>query len=165
MGKQRFPVTAAIRVLRAANATFEPVVYDYVERGGTTASSSALGVAEHSVIKTLVMADEVGEPLVVLMHGDRSVATGRLAKAAGVKKVTPLAPKLAEKFSGYRVGGTSPFGLKRSMPIYAEATIAHLEQLHVNGGKRGFLVRMTGAELVRVLSPVLVEVSDVRAHP
>ncbi len=160
MAKAKAPVTAAIRVLRAQAVQFEPHFYDYVERGGTTTSSSALGVDEHSVIKTLIMQDDAKKPLCVLMHGDCSVATGVLAKTIGVKKVQPCDPKVAQKHSGYVVGGTSPFGLKKSMPIYAEASIQQLATLYINGGKRGFLVSMSATELTRVLQPTWVSVAQ-----
>ena len=155
----KLPVTAAIRFLRAAGATFEPAHYAYVERGGTAASSAALGVPEHQVIKTLIMQTEKKEPLIVLMHGDNSVATGSLARAINAKKVTPCSPELAQKFSGYRVGGTSPFGTRKVMPVYAESSIRTLELLCINAGKRGFLVKLSGAELERVLQPIWVSVA------
>ena len=155
----KLPVTSAIRFLRAADATFEPAQYVYVERGGTAASSAALGVPEHQVIKTLIMQTEKKTPLIVLMHGDNSVATGSLARAIGTKKVTPCSPELAQKFSGYRVGGTSPFGTRKAMPVYAETSIRTLELLCINAGKRGFLVKLSGAELERVLHPIWVSVA------
>lgn len=163
MAKAKFPVTPAVRALRAAKATYEPHLFDYVERGGTAASSAALGVDEHQVIKTLVMERAGGEPLIVLMHGDRAVATGVLAKALGAKKVRPVAPALAQKLTGYQVGGTSPFGLARPLEVYAESTIAPLERLLINGGKRGFLVSMSGRELERLLAPTWVEVAQPRS--
>ncbi len=163
MAKQlKIPVTAAIRALRAASAEFEPHLYTYEERGGTAASSRELGVDEHAVIKTLVMQDDTGAPLVVLMHGDCEVATGVLAKAIGCKKVTPCDPATAERHSGYQVGGTSPFGLRHAMPVYAESSIAELDRLYINGGKRGLLVSMIPDELVRVLDPVWVEAAQPR---
>lgn len=158
MGKKnKTPVTMAIRALRAAKAEYTPHMYRYEERGGTTVSSQELGVDEHCVIKTLVMEDEQGTPLVVLMHGDLEVATGVLASTIGCKKITPCDPDTAEKHSGYQVGGTSPFGLQMDMPIYAESTIQELEELYINGGKRGFLLSMTPAELQRVADPIWVE--------
>ena len=141
---------------------YEPHLYDYVERGGTSASSAALGVDEHVVIKTLVMEDQARKPLVILMHGDRDVATGLLAKAIGAKKIVPADPKAAQRHSGFVVGGTSPFGLKTPMPVYAEETIASLPALYINGGKRGFLVSMSGAELARLLSPTWVQAAQPR---
>lgn len=160
MAKTRYPTTQAVRALRAASATYEPHLYDYEDRGGTAASSRALGVDEHAVIKTLVMEDESGTAYVVLMHGDREVSTGALARHLGCKRTSPCAPNTAEKHSGYQVGGTSPFGLRTAMPILAESTIAELDTLYINGGKRGFLVQMTGAELARVLQPTWVDVAQ-----
>ncbi len=157
--KSRPPVTPAIRALRAADAEFDMHLYRYVERGGTAASSEALGVDERQVIKTLVLEDQDGAPLVMLMHGDREVATGLLARQIGAKKVTPCDPATAEKHSGYQVGGTSPFGLRNPLPIYAEATIRDLETIWINGGKRGFLVSMSPEELSRIAKPVWVEAS------
>lgn len=156
----KFPVTPAVRALRAADANYEPELYDYVERGGTHASSAALGVEEHCVIKTLILIREDRSPLCVLMHGDREVATGVLAKAIGAKKISAADPKAAEKHSGYRVGGTSPFGLRTNMPIYVEETILKLPRLYINGGKRGFLVRMSGEELQRVCALTVVQVAQ-----
>ena len=158
--KTKFPVTPAVRALRASDAVYAPHLYDYVERGGTRASSEALGVEEHCVIKTLILVREDRSPLCVLMHGDREVATGVLAKTIGAKKITAADPKLAEKHSGYQVGGTSPFGLRTPMPVYAEETILALPALYINGGKRGFLVCMSGAELRRVCEPVVVHVAQ-----
>jgi len=157
--KVKTPVTAAIRALRAAKAEFEEHLYDYVEKGGTRASSAALGVDEHAVLKTLVFEDETGTPLVVLMHGDFEVSTGALAKHLGCKRITPCEPKVAERHSGYQVGGTSPFGLSRPMRLYAESTIQQLPRLWLNGGKRGFLVSMTPAELARTLPLAWVQVA------
>lgn len=154
------PVTPAIRVLRAANADFTEHLYDYVEKGGTRASSAALGVDEHAVIKTLVFEDEGGAPLIVLMHGDREVSVGVLAKHLGCKRISPCDPKVAQKHSGYQVGGTSPFGSSTTMPIYAESSIQALERLFINGGKRGFLLSMSPAELSRVLRPVWVQAAQ-----
>lgn len=160
MSKEKAPVTMAIRALRDAHVTYEEHLYKYEEKGGTAASSKALGVDEHCVIKTLVMEDESGEPLVVLMHGDCSVATGVLAKQIGKKKITPCDPDTANKHSGYVVGGTSPFGFKREVVVYAEETIFELERIFINGGKRGFLVSMDPAELDRVLKPVWVSAAQ-----
>ena len=157
MGKKdKYPVTSAIRVLRDAKVDYEPHLYTYEERGGTAASSRELGVPEHAVIKTLMMEDESGEGLVILMHGDLEVSVGLLAKAISKKRVTPCQPARAEKSSGYQVGGISPFGQRTPLPIYAEESIQSLDRLWINGGKRGFLVSMTPQELGRVLQPVWV---------
>lgn len=133
--------------------------FEYVEHGGTSASSSALGVPEHEVVKTLVMENESGEPLIVLMHGDRKVSTKELARAARVKRVFPCKPEVATRHSGYLIGGTSPFGTRKRMPIYLQKTVLDLPRIYINGGRRGYLVGMESAELVRLLSPVLVDVA------
>lgn len=131
--------------------------YRYEERGGTAVSSRALGVDEHSVIKTLVMEDERKQPLIVLMHGDREVSTKNLARQIGRKTVTPCSPEVAQKHTGYLVGGTSPFGTRKAMPVYLERSIAALDRIYINGGRRGFLVSLSPADLVRVLAPTLVD--------
>ena len=120
-------------------------------------SSRELGVDEHSVIKTLVMEDENKKPLIVLMHGDREVSTKNLARQIGAKTVSPCAPDVAQRHTGYMVGGTSPFGTRKPLPVFMEKTIADLERIYINGGRRGFLVSMAPADLIRVLSPTLVE--------
>lgn len=155
---EKAPVTAAIRVLRAHNVAFTEHLYAYEERGGTATSAKALGVSEHEVVKTLVMEDDQKKPLIVLMHGDLSVSTKNLARHLGKRSIEPCKPEVANRHSGYVVGGTSPFGTKREMPVYMERTIAELPRIFVNGGKRGFLVAMAPADLVRVLSPELVTV-------
>lgn len=149
----------AIRALRAAGVAFLPHLYPWEPRGGTAASSRALGVQEHLVIKTLIFEDDRREPLCILMHGDREVSTKNLARQLGKKEVSPCKPEVADRHSGYQVGGTSPFGLRRQMPIYLERTIAALPVLYINGGARGFLVELSPAELVRVLAPALVDVA------
>ena len=159
MAHDRFPATQAVRVLREHGVAFTHHPYAYEERGGTEVSARELGLDEHAVIKTLVMEDERKRPLIVLMHGDREVSTKNLARFLGVKSVAPCAPAVADRQSGYQVGGTSPFGTRRAMPVYAERTIAALAYLYVNGGRRGYLVGMPASELVRVLKPVLVEVA------
>ena len=151
------PVTQAIRVLREQQVSFSEHLYKYEEKGGTRISARELGVDEHCVIKTLVMEDEHKKPLIILMHGDREVGTGMLARQIGAKKVSPCDAKTADKHSGYQVGGTSPFGTKTAMPVYMEAGITALARIYINGGKRGFLIGLTPAELMRVLQPVLVE--------
>lgn len=157
--KSKAPVTAATRLLRAAAVSYEECLYDYVEHGGTAVSAQALGVDEHAVVKTLVMEDDSGNPLIVLMHGDRSVSTKNLARLLGVKQVKPCAPEVAEKHSGYRVGGTSPFGTRRKMPVYVQESVLALDRMYVNGGHRGFLVGISPADLVRVLQPTPVDVA------
>jgi Cys-tRNA(Pro) deacylase len=158
--KDKTPVTSAIRVLKQAGVSYEECLYDYVEHGGTTVSAEALGVDEHAVVKTLVMEDDARQPLIVLMHGDRSVSTKNLARAIGAKLVQPCDPVVAEKHSGYRVGGTSPFGTRKRMPIYVQESILALDRIYINGGHRGFLVGISPDDLVRVLQPVAVDVAN-----
>ena len=158
MAKEKVPVTAAVRQLRAEKVAFSDHLYAYEEKGGTAASSRELGVDEHTVIKTLVMEDENRKPLIVLMHGDLQVSTRELARVIGVKLVSPCSPETAQKHSGYLVGGTSPFGTRHPMPVYLEESIAGLPKIYINGGKRGYLVGMVPAELIRVLKPQPVSV-------
>jgi Cys-tRNA(Pro) deacylase len=152
------PVTPAVRALRAAGVDYTEHVYRYEEHGGTRVSARELGVDEHAVVKTLVMEDDTRAPLVVLMHGDLEVSTKQLARAIGCKHVEPCKPDVANRHSGYLVGGTSPFGLRKAMAIYVERTILGLPRLYINGGARGFLVGIASADLVRVLNPTPVEV-------
>ena len=151
--------TPAIHVLRKHNVPFVEHEYRYEDRGGTRVSARELGVDEHAVIKTLVMQDDRGDPLIVLMHGDRDVSTKHLARQIDRKSVTPCEPAVAQKLTGYLVGGTSPFGTRRVIPVFLERSILELERLYVNGGRRGFLVSLTPPDLVRVLQPTLVEVA------
>lgn len=152
-----YPVTMAVRVLRQHGVEFTPHLYVYEAHGGTRVSSAALGVAEHAVIKTLIFEDDAKKPLCVLMHGDREVSAKNLARQIGVKGVAPCAPAVADRHSGYQVGGTSPFGLKRAMPVYCEKSVPELARIYINGGARGFLVGIDPRELVRVLKPTLVD--------
>ncbi len=149
----------AIRALRAAGVAFVPHLYPYEPRGGTRASSEALGVPEHSVVKTLIFETERGDPLCILMHGDREVSVKQLAREIGTKSVAPCAPEVADRHSGYQVGGTSPFGLRRAMPIYMQSTILDLPRIYINGGARGFLVELDPRDAQRVLAPALVDVA------
>lgn len=151
--------TPATAFLKKNGVTFTEHLYEYEERGGTRMSSEKLGVAEHSVVKTLVMEDESKKPLVILMHGDREVSTKNLARQLGKKRVEPCKPDVAERHSGYQVGGTSPFGLRKPMPVFVEKTILDLERIYINGGRRGFLVGLDPKELVRVASASPVEVA------
>ena len=148
---------SAIPVLKRHHVMFTEHEYRYEERGGTAVSSRELGVDEHSVIKTLVMEDENKKPLIVLMHGDREVSTKNLARQVGAKTVSPCAPDMAERHTGYTVGGTSPFGTRKPLPVFMEKTIADLDRIYINGGRRGFLVSLSTTDLIRVLSPALVE--------
>jgi Cys-tRNA(Pro) deacylase len=159
MAKHKQYVTAAVRVLRQAGVTFEDHPYDYVEGGGTGRFAAEAGVDEHLVLKTLVMEDETGNPLIVLMHGDKEVSTKTLARKVGTKVIRPCAPAAAEKHSGYQVGGTSPFGTRRPMPVYCEQSVTTLPRIYVNGGRRGYILSMETTELLRVLQPLLVAVA------
>jgi Cys-tRNA(Pro) deacylase len=150
--------TPATAQLRAAGVDFTEHVYGYVEHGGTAESARQLGWPEHAVVKTLVMQDERGNPLVMLMHGDRQVSTKNLARAIGVKTVEPCRPEVAQRHSGYLVGGTSPFGFKRpGVPVYVEAGVLGLERILINGGRRGYLLGMAPAVLTALLSATAVE--------
>jgi Cys-tRNA(Pro) deacylase len=151
--------TPATRFLDERAVAYTEHYYEYVEHGGTSVSSSALGVPEHEVVKTLVMETDKGDPLVVLMHGDRKVSTKELARAAGAKRVFPAKPEAAQRHSGYLVGGTSPFGTRKPMPVYLQRTVLDLPRIYINGGRRGYLLGMASAELTRVLAPVLVDVA------
>lgn len=140
--------TPATQWLREHGVAFTEHVYDYVEHGGTAESSRQLGVPEHEVVKTLVMQDDKAQPLIVLMHGDRQVSTKNLAREIGVKGVEPCKPEVAQRHSGYLVGGTSPFGTRKAMPVYVEASILALPRICINGGRRGFLVGLDPQVLV-----------------
>lgn len=153
------PVTPAVRALRDAEVDFEGHRYEYEERGGTRVSSQALGVDEHQVIKTLVFEDDQKRPLIVLMHGDLEVSAKSLARVANLKSTAPCSPAVAEKHTGYKVGGTSPFGLRKPVPIYAEGSIRDLDRLFINAGARGYLVSMAPGVLEQLLKPHWVEVS------
>jgi Cys-tRNA(Pro) deacylase len=155
--KKKEPVTQAVRALRAAGIPFVGHPYDYLDGGGTAHSARELGVDEHWVVKTLIMADETGKPLIMLQHGDREVATGLLARALGVKRIQPCDPKTADRHSGYQVGGTSPFGTRHPMPVYAEASIAELPRIYINGGKRGYLVELEPKPALALLQATLVQ--------
>jgi Cys-tRNA(Pro) deacylase len=159
MGHGKTPMTPAVRALRQAGVPFTEHPYAYFEHGGTAAFAAQAGVDEHAVVKTLVMEDDAKKPLVVLMHGDREVSTKELARVLGAKSVRPCAPDTAERHSGYMVGGTSPFGLRKPLPVYVEATILELPRIYINGGKRGFIVGLEPKELVRVLAPTPVRVA------
>ena len=153
-----YPITPAIRFLRAKKVEFVPKFYDYVEKGGTKHSAEAFGVDEHAVVKTLIFETNEKKPFVVLMHGDRQVSAKNLARHTNVKSVAPADPEKASKLTGYLVGGTSPFGTRLKMPVYVEKTIFELKEIYINGGKRGFLVGIDPAELKRVLDIQEVEV-------
>jgi Cys-tRNA(Pro) deacylase len=154
-----YPVTMAVRVLRQHRVEFTPHLYAWEARGGTQASAQHLGVDEHLVVKTLIFETNAKQPLCVLMHGDREVSARNLARQLGHKSVAPCAPEVADRHSGYQVGGTSPFGLRRPMPICCEKSIGDLSLIYLTGGARGFLVGIDPADLVRVLKPGMVEVA------
>jgi Cys-tRNA(Pro) deacylase len=158
----KVPVTSATRVLTAKGVAYTPHLYRYEEHGGTRVSARELGVDEHAVVKTLVMEDERGTPLVVLMHGDREVSTKALARQLGVKTIRICAPDVATKHSGYLVGGTSPFGTRKPMRVCMERTILDLPRMYVNGGHRGFLVCLDPNDAAAVLDPTLVDVGSPR---
>ena len=150
--------TPATKFLKAHGVEFSEHVYTYEEHGGTAVSARELGVAEHDVVKTLVMEDERKQPLIVLMHGDRSVSTKNLARQAGRKSIEPCKPEIAQRHSGYQVGGTSPFGTRKALPVFIEKSILDRPTIYLNGGRRGYLVGISPAEIVRLLAPTVVEV-------
>ena len=159
MAQKDYPKTNAIRCLLEHGIAFEVFTYTYEERGGTRVSSRELGVEEHIVVKTLVMETDAGAPLIVLMHGDGEVSTKQLARLLNVKAVHPCDPKVAHRHSGYLVGGTSPFGTKRPMPVYCEAGILDLDRIYINAGARGLLVRIDPKDLSRALEITPVHVA------
>ena len=155
--------TPAVHFLRKHGVAFTEHEYRYEAHGGTRVSSRELGVDEHAVVKTLVMQDERKQPLLVLMHGDREVSTKQLARQIDRKTVEPCDPAVAQKHTGYAVGGTSPFGTRKALPIYVERTVLDLPRIYINGGKRGYLVGLDPAEVVRILQPTLVAVATDKA--
>ncbi len=164
MSKDKLPSTPAIRALRDNGVAFSEHPYKYEDRGGTAVSARELHVDEHSVIKTLLMEDEEKHPVVVLMHGDEEVSTKELARLLGVKRVVTCSPETAHRNTGYMVGGISPFGTRKTMPVYMEETIAALPKLYINGGRRGLLVGLDPQEVIRVLKPKLVKVGIPGGH-
>lgn len=159
MSGPTIPTTPAVLALRAAGVPFTAHFYDYEEHGGTAVSSRKLGVDEHAVVKTLVMEDDAARPLIVLMHGDMKVSTKAMARALGVKRVAPCRPETAQRHSGYLVGGTSPFGTRKRLPVYVESSVLALPRIYVNGGSRGFLVAVKPAVLTALLQAVAVAVA------
>ncbi|PLZ03251.1 Cys-tRNA(Pro) deacylase [Burkholderia sp. WAC0059] len=153
--------TPATQLLRRHGIAFGEYPYEYVEHGGTAESARQLGLDEHRVVKTLVMEDEHAKPLIVLMHGDRKVSTKSLARQIGAKRVEPCKPEVANRHSGYLVGGTSPFGTKKTMPVYVESTILEFDEIYLNGGRRGFLVSLAPAALVSLLGAKPVQCASV----
>jgi Cys-tRNA(Pro) deacylase len=153
------PSTAATRLLRRMGVKYSEHPYRYEERGGTAVSARELGVPEHAVVKTLVLQDEAGAPLLVLMHGDREVSLKAVARQLGRRSVEMCRPEVASRHTGYLVGGTSPFGTRKAMPVCLERTVLDLPLVYLNGGSRGFLVGIEPREIVRLLSPALVDVA------
>ncbi len=151
--------TPAVHALRRHGLDFTEHEYRYELRGGTAVSSRELGVSEHHVVKTLVMEDEARQPLIILMHGDREVSTKQLARQIGRKTVKPCAPEVAERHTGYQVGGTSPFGTRKALPIYMETSITALGYIYLNGGRRGFLVQLDPKLAAAALDATLVDVA------
>ena len=152
-------MTPATSFLNARGIAYTEHEYEYVEHGGTEVPARALGVPEHHIVKTLVMEDEARKPLIVLMHGDRTVSTRNLARQAGRKSVEPCAPEVAQRHTGYQVGGTAPFAMRKPLPVFVERSILALPQIYINGGRRGLLVRLRSADLARVLSLSPVDVA------
>jgi len=153
------PETPATRFLRQNGIAFSSHLYDYEEHGGTAVSARELNVSEHAVIKTLIMEDELASPLIVLMHGDRKVSTKELARQSGRKRIEPCRPEVANRHTGFLVGGTSPFGTRKKMPLFMERSILDLPLVYINGGRRGYLVGIHPHDILRVLQPALVEVA------
>jgi Cys-tRNA(Pro) deacylase len=150
--KEHVSETPATHFLRKQRIAFTEHPYAYEEHGGTEVSARELGVNEHHVVKTLVMQDEAGKPLIVLMHGDRKVSTKNLARQIGCKSVEPCKPEVASRHSGYQVGGTSPFGTRKAMPVYIEQSIMTLDKIYINGGRRGYLIGISPAEMQKTLA-------------
>ena len=159
MGKDKVGMTSALRMLKAEKVDFIPYTYRYEEKGGSATASRELGIDEHLVIKTLVFESEKKEPVLVLMHGDKHVSVKELARSAGVKTMLPCDPQIANKHTGYMVGGISPFGTKKKMQVFAEASIFDLPEIYINAGRRGLLVKLNPMELQRVLEAKPVSVS------
>ena len=149
--------TPATQFLDARGVSYSEHFYEYVEHGGAERGADELGVPASEVVKTLVMQDEARLPLIVLMHGDRKVSTKNLARQAGRKSIEPCKPEIAQRHSGYQVGGTSPFGTRKPLPVFIERSIVELPSVYINGGRRGFLLRIATADLMRVLEPQVVE--------
>ncbi|NVM27020.1 MAG: Cys-tRNA(Pro) deacylase [Desulfobacterales bacterium] len=159
MAKERFPTTQAIRKLKEHGVDFSLHPYKYEEKGGTTVAAAELNVDEHLVTKTLVMEDDKGHPLLILMHGDKRVSTKALAKARGVKTVRPCDPQVTHRHTGYSLGGISPFGTRRPLKVYVEASIMNLPKIYINAGKRGLLAELSPRDLARILNTIPVNVA------
>lgn len=161
MAKENLPSTPALLALRAAGVAFVPHLYPYVDKGGTRHSSASLGVGEHQVVKTIVLETGDKQPLVCLMHGDRQISTKQLARVLGTKSVQPCEPAAANRHTGYLVGGTSPFGMRKPLPVYVERTILELPVIYINGGARGLLVQLAPRVLTELLNATPVDVAQV----
>lgn len=159
MSQDKLPITQAVRVLKENGVKFTLRTYKYEEKGGTPVASRELGVDEHQVIKTLVMEDDLKKPLLILMHGDNQVSTKNLARVLGVKSVEPCDPETAHRHTGYVVGGISPFGTRKPLQVYVEASILDLPRIYINAGKRGLLAEMSPDDLKKVLNPTSVDVA------
>jgi Cys-tRNA(Pro) deacylase len=159
MLKEDYPITPAIRFLREKKIAFVPFLYRYEEHGGTHQFAAEFNIPDHQVIKTLVFETDQKNPLLVLMHGDREVSTKQMARIIGVKQVAPCNANTAQRHTGYQFGGTSPFGTRRQLPVYAEKTILNLQKIYINGGKRGFIIEMSPHDLWAALKIIGVEVA------
>jgi len=159
MAKEKVPSTPAIRLLKQHKVKFTPNTYKYEDKGGTKTSARELDVEEFQVIKTLIMEDEKQQPLIILMHGNCEVSLKHLARQLKVKQISPCTPDKANRITGYQTGGISPFGTRQQLPVYMEETIAHLETLFINGGRRGMLVEITPTALISILNPTQVSVA------
>jgi Cys-tRNA(Pro) deacylase len=160
MAKDKTPITPAVRFLRANKITFTPYLYTYQDRGGAKLAARELGLDESVTVKTLVFKDHAGNPLIMLMHGGVEVSLKTLARVIKVKAITQPDPKEANRLTGYQVGGISPFGLRTRIPVYMQASIAGLETIYINGGKRGFLVGISPKDLIAALKPTLVDAAQ-----
>ena len=159
MPRPRYPVTPAIRFLRSKQVDFHSFIYSYTDHGGARQAAVELHIPEHQVVKTLVMETEDLSPLLMLMHGDQAVSTRQLARVIGAKKVLPVSPEKALHYTGYQVGGISPFGTRQKMPVFVQATILGLKTIYINGGKRGFIVEIVPAALLKTLAAIPVDVA------
>ena len=159
MAKNRLPITPAVRFLRSKGIDFQPHIYTYIDHGGAGQAAAELALSPHRVVKTLVMETEDRSPFLMLMHGDQTVSTKQLARALGKKKVLPTDPNKAQRCTGYRVGGISPFGTRTALPVVVQATVLALDVIFINGGKRGFLMEIEPAVLTRELNAVAVDVA------
>lgn len=158
MSKENYPITPAIRLLKDKKISFEPFQYEYIEKGGTSHTALELNVPEYSIIKSLVMQDESKNIFIVLMHGDLEVSTKELARQIGVKSIIPCDINTASKATGYQFGGTSPFGTKKQLKVYIEKSLIELNNIYINGGKRGFIIKIKPSDLTSILDYKLVEV-------